>query len=317
MDTVELANERLVLRPAAEHDLDFNFELRNRPEILALPGCETRPRSEVANQLRGWLERWDEIGLGRGQSSKGRPTNVWGESQLDPIGPGWAGLSPEAIEVGFVVHPAHWSRGIATEATLFAIADCFDRVGLDRLVAVTTVDNKPSLRVLEKVGMQRCRVAQHEDEHTTYELFELTPAPQEGPPTRRVTFPHAGPSDGFGRTSRYAGLEGSRPVSTVTHPESESSSMSCRTAATTSSRPRSVAGGGAISSSVCVSSERSTASVATVCGVGHRRVFQQTAACDHASRKCPRQESNLRTRFRKPRVAQRPSVVSPGSPLVS
>ena len=183
MDTVELANGRLVLRPAAEHDLDFNFKLRNRPEILALPGCETRPRSEVANQLRGWLERWDEIGFGTWTIFERKTDERLGRVQLDPIGPGWAGLSPEAIEVGFVVHPAHWSRGIATEATLLAIADCFDRVGLDRLVAVTTVDNKPSLRVLEKVGMQRCRVAQHEDEHTTYELFELTPAPQEGPPT--------------------------------------------------------------------------------------------------------------------------------------
>ncbi len=44
-------SERLVLRPASERDLDFYFELRNRPEILARPGQEPRPWSEVERQL--------------------------------------------------------------------------------------------------------------------------------------------------------------------------------------------------------------------------------------------------------------------------
>lgn len=53
-------------------------------------------------------------------------------------------------------------------------ADCFfTRVGLNRLVALTTIDNKSSLRALEKVGMRHRGETQHEDGHTTYELFEL------------------------------------------------------------------------------------------------------------------------------------------------
>jgi RimJ/RimL family protein N-acetyltransferase len=47
---MKLSTARLVLRPADEGDLDFYFELRNRPEILALPGREPRPRSDP---LRG------------------------------------------------------------------------------------------------------------------------------------------------------------------------------------------------------------------------------------------------------------------------
>jgi len=172
---MKLASKRLVLRPVTEHDLDFNFELRNRPEILALPGREPRRRSEVEHQMRGWLERWDELGFGAWTIFDGKTNDRLGRIDLDPMGPGWVGLSPEAIEVGCVVHPAHWNRGIATEATLLAVADCFERAGLDRLVALTTIDNEPSLRVLEKVGVQRCGVTQHKDDHTTYELFELTP----------------------------------------------------------------------------------------------------------------------------------------------
>ena len=174
MDGVELTSERLVLRPAREHDLDFYFELRNRPEILALPGREPRPRSEVERQLRRWIERWQELGFGTWTVFDRTTDERLGRVEFDPIGPGWSGILPNEIEVGCIVHPAHWNRGIATEATLLGVADCFGRVGLDRLVALTTSDNKPSLRALEKLGMQRRGETQHEGDLETYELFELT-----------------------------------------------------------------------------------------------------------------------------------------------
>ncbi len=101
-----------------------------------------------------------------------------GRVELDPIGPGWAGVSPDEIEVGCIVHPTHWNRGIATEATRLVTEDCFSRVGLERLVALTTTANLASLRALQKLGMSPCGATQHEDDPTTYELFELThPAP--------------------------------------------------------------------------------------------------------------------------------------------
>ena len=171
---VELVSERLVLRPASERDLDFYFELRNRPEILARPGREPRPRSEVERQLRGWIDRWQEHGFGTWTVFQRGSDQRLGRVELDPMGPGWAGISPDEIEVGFIVDPTYWNRGIATEATDLVAADCFSRDGLNRLVALTTIDNKSSLRTLEKLGMRHRGETQHEGgDHTTYELFEL------------------------------------------------------------------------------------------------------------------------------------------------
>ena len=102
----------------------------------------------------------------------GKPS-ASGASGARPHGSGWTGISPDEIEVGVVVHPTHWNRGIGTEAAEIVAADCFTRVGLNRLVALTTVDNKSSPRTLEKIGMRRRGVTQHEGDHTTYELFEL------------------------------------------------------------------------------------------------------------------------------------------------
>mgnify|MGYP006314908533 FL=1 len=175
MDGVELSSERLVLRPASAADLDFYFELRNRPEILARPGVEPRPRSEIEGQLRGWIDRWQEHGFGSWTVFERESDERLGRVELDPMPLGWEGISPGEIEVGVVVHPAHWSRGIATEATQVVAEDCFTRVGLSRLVALTTRDNKASLRTLEKLGMHHRGETRYEADDTTYELFELVP----------------------------------------------------------------------------------------------------------------------------------------------
>jgi RimJ/RimL family protein N-acetyltransferase len=123
VDGVELVSERLVLRPASEGDLDLYFELRNSPEILARTGLEPRPRSDIERQLRGWIDRWQEHGFGTWTVFHRENDERLGRVELDPMGPGWAGISPDEIEVGFIVHPTHWNRGVATEATDLVMAD--------------------------------------------------------------------------------------------------------------------------------------------------------------------------------------------------
>ena len=173
---VELVSERLVLRPTSERDLDFYFELRNCAEVLARPGVDPRPRSEIKHQIRRWMERWEEHRFGTWTVFERELDEPLGRVELTALGEGWMGIPPDEIEVGVIVHPTHWNVGIATEATLLAAADCFGRAGLNRLIALTTTDNKASLRMLEKLGMRHWGVTRHEHDQTTYEVFELTPA---------------------------------------------------------------------------------------------------------------------------------------------
>jgi ribosomal-protein-alanine N-acetyltransferase len=173
---VELVSERLVLRPTEMRDLDFYFELRNRPEILALPRRQPSQRSDVERQLQRWLERWQERGFGTWTVFERKTEARLGRVELDPIGAGWNHIAPDEIELGFIVDPTYWNQGIATEAAQLAAADFFNRSELDRLVALTTADNRRSLRALEKLGMRRRGQTQHERDQTTYELFELVPS---------------------------------------------------------------------------------------------------------------------------------------------
>ena len=170
---MELTSERLALRPADRHDLDFFIDLRNHPEILALPGRQPSPRSDVERQLQRWVERWQKLGFGTWTVFDRKTGDRLGRVEFDPIGKGWPGIAPDEVELGCIVHPMCWSRGIATEASELAIADFFGRTDRDRLVALTTSDNQPSLRALAKLGLRHCGQIRHEHDETTFELFEL------------------------------------------------------------------------------------------------------------------------------------------------
>ncbi|WP_277477809.1 GNAT family N-acetyltransferase [Catalinimonas alkaloidigena] len=58
-------------------------------------------------------------------------------------------------EVWYKVLPQHWGKGYATEALLSLIDFGFKELKLHRIEAGCAVDNLASIRVLEKVGMQR------------------------------------------------------------------------------------------------------------------------------------------------------------------
>lgn len=60
-----------------------------------------------------------------------------------------------AVEIGWRVSPKFWGRGYATEAASAALAYGFDTLGLDEIVAFTTVTNVRSRAVMERIGMTR------------------------------------------------------------------------------------------------------------------------------------------------------------------
>ena len=72
---------------------------------------------------------------------------------------GQIGLQPaeveaeRVIEVGWSVAPEHWGEGFATEAARVSLEWGFERAGLREIVSFAMVENAPSLRVMEKLGM--------------------------------------------------------------------------------------------------------------------------------------------------------------------
>ncbi|MCC7072507.1 MAG: GNAT family N-acetyltransferase [Deltaproteobacteria bacterium] len=59
------------------------------------------------------------------------------------------------LEMGWMIHQAHWGKGYAPEAGRAALEHAFRNYGVDRVIAFIAKGNAPSIRVAEKLGM-RC-----------------------------------------------------------------------------------------------------------------------------------------------------------------
>ena len=59
-------------------------------------------------------------------------------------------------EVAWRICAEEWGKGYAPEAAKEALRDGFERVGLQEIVAFTTLINVKSRRVMDKLGMQYC-----------------------------------------------------------------------------------------------------------------------------------------------------------------
>jgi [ribosomal protein S5]-alanine N-acetyltransferase len=160
---VELRTERLVLRPVTVEDVDVMLAIRNAPAAITTTNTkEPLPRETMAGQVGRRVETWCERGFGSWLVLLDDAAIAFVE--VHPIGEG-SGVDPDELELGVVVHPDHWGRGIAAEAGLAVARDLFDRVGRDAVYAGIEATNDKSLRLVQKVpGVRR----------VSGELYELT-----------------------------------------------------------------------------------------------------------------------------------------------
>ncbi len=67
-------------------------------------------------------------------------------------------LAPErfrSAEIHFSLFPDYWGKGIAHEALKRVLSFAFKELGLHRVYAGVAVNNQRSIRLLERLGMQR------------------------------------------------------------------------------------------------------------------------------------------------------------------
>lgn len=136
---MQIRTERLLLRRPRMDDLDALFEIMGNP--LAMRYWSTLPHASRDVTLP-WL------------AQKIARTAAGGEDFLIEhdgavIGEVGAGRLPD---FGFMIDPAHWGRGFATEASTAFIDYAFSQTAATDLRADVDPRNAASLRVLHKLG---------------------------------------------------------------------------------------------------------------------------------------------------------------------
>jgi RimJ/RimL family protein N-acetyltransferase len=78
------------------------------------------------------------------------------------------------IELGYTIARDRWGRGYATEAAAGCLAAGLTHLGVERIVAVIDSRNENSIRVAERIGMERIEeIEAHRRPHLIYAAHAL------------------------------------------------------------------------------------------------------------------------------------------------
>ena len=60
----------------------------------------------------------------------------------------------EEPEIGWWLARCQWGHGLATEAARCALRDAFERIELKRIISIARTENRASIRIMEKLGLE-------------------------------------------------------------------------------------------------------------------------------------------------------------------
>jgi len=166
-----LETGRLVLTQLAERDAEFIRGLLNEPCFLRYIGDRGVRTTEDARRYiqDGPVASYARYGYGLlrvGLKADDTPIGICGVLKRDTL--------PEP-DLGFSLLPAYWSKGYAHEAADAVMRQARGALGVGRILAITSVDNELSIRLLGKLGFRFERMLLLGDDPTELRLFASEP----------------------------------------------------------------------------------------------------------------------------------------------
>lgn len=145
----QLITPRLLLRPFIPEDVLLVHSIYSDPEVMRY--VATGPMADLA-YTRRLVDDYSDHQLQHGFS-------FWAVTERESgalIGDAGLYRTPAGeVELGYTLGKPWWGRGYATEAAGTWLRVAFEELGVDEVVALAEPANVGSLRVLEKLGMQR------------------------------------------------------------------------------------------------------------------------------------------------------------------
>jgi len=155
-----LATERLVLRRSHPEDAEAISAYRSDPDVHRHQGWDRTDQAGIRTEIERMARRapgesggWVQFSVL--ERASGRLVGDVGLSLADG--------EPGVIKVGYTIAPAFQGLGYASEAIGALVAYAFDTLGAEVVRAYASVENVPSIRVAEKVGMRLIERIEHRD----------------------------------------------------------------------------------------------------------------------------------------------------------
>lgn len=140
-----LETERLVLRPwKPESDAEAVFAYASLVEATQYMLFDTHRDIDDSHAFLEWTKTSGEHAYAITQRENDSPIGGCG---IMPT------LAHSKGELGYILHPEHWNKGLGTEVAKALIRYGFETLGLNRIYARADVRNPASQQVMLKSGM--------------------------------------------------------------------------------------------------------------------------------------------------------------------
>lgn len=145
-----LETDRLTLRRLTVDDAEFILQLLNEPSFLEFIGDRGVRTVDDAGRyiLQGPIASYERFGFGlylTEVKATRAPIGICGLLKRETF---------EHPDIGFALRPPFWRQGYAFESAAAVLAYGKDVLGLDRILAITSPHNEPSIKLLEKLGFR-------------------------------------------------------------------------------------------------------------------------------------------------------------------
>ncbi|WP_232435733.1 GNAT family N-acetyltransferase [Rivularia sp. PCC 7116] len=143
--------KRLIIREFQVLDIEALAEILAKPEVMQFSsptGALSHKQTMV--KLQSFLDSYQKYGYGKYALIHRQSGRLIG----------YCGIAVEKIEgkleteLGYRLDSEFWAQGLATEAAKACLKYGFDKLNLDYVLGIVEPENKASIRVLEKVGME-------------------------------------------------------------------------------------------------------------------------------------------------------------------
>jgi RimJ/RimL family protein N-acetyltransferase len=162
-------SRRLGLRPLTEADAPFLLELLNDPDwhrhigdrgVRSLDDARAYVRNgPMAMYARHGFGLWAVEGRG---DEPAEALGICGLLKRDTL---------DDIDLGFAFLACHRGRGLALEAARLSLDHAREVLGKTRVLAITSLDNHSSIRLLERLGFHFERILTLGNDPTPVRLF--------------------------------------------------------------------------------------------------------------------------------------------------
>ena len=146
---LKLETPELLLSELTEEDAALMLAVLNDPDFLRNVGDRGVRTTDDARRyiIDGPMAMYRRYGFGmyKVELKDGTAVGLCGLVKRDGL---------DDVDIGFAFLPDYRGKGYALEAAQAVLQDARKRVNLTRIVAITLPDNLPSVRLLEKIGLQ-------------------------------------------------------------------------------------------------------------------------------------------------------------------